>query len=296
MLCAQFASGDVTDMNATVRTAAREALEKFKDKGLTELQLAVTVMDLSDPSRPPAGSFRGDVPIYPASVVKLFYLAAAHRWMEDGKLPDSDELRGEMRKMIVDSSNQSTGYVIDAITGTTSGDELPEDELKVWAGKRNAINKYFASLGYEKINVNQKTWEQSPYGRDKQFLGGAKFTNRNALTTDATARLMSEIVTGKCVSTERSRQMMELLQRDMSDAKKKDGQATDFTGRALTPQDKLWSKAGWTSTTRHDVAYVETTDGLKFVIAIFTVDHANQREIIPTIVRSVMSQMRKAKE
>ena len=64
-------------------------------------QLAITLVDLRAPKQTKHGSFRGDVKIYPASVVKMFYLAAAHRWMEDGKLQDTAELRRAMRDMIV---------------------------------------------------------------------------------------------------------------------------------------------------------------------------------------------------
>src|SRR5262245_60118055 len=88
-------------MEQIAKSAADEALEEFKDKNLQPTQLAVSVIDLHDADAPKLGSFRGSERIYPASVVKLFYLAAAHRWLEDGKLQNSEELRGELRKMIV---------------------------------------------------------------------------------------------------------------------------------------------------------------------------------------------------
>jgi hypothetical protein len=69
-----------------------------------------------------------------------------------------------------------------------------------------------------------------------------------------------------------------------------DEQGTGFTGMALKGREgfRLWSKAGWTSTTRHDVAYIESPDGVKFVLATFTTDHSNEREIIPTVARVVI--------
>src|SRR4051812_24374017 len=66
-----------------VDDAVRVALERFKDKGLTEKNLAVTVVDVTNVGALEHASFRGTEPIYPASVVKLFYLVAAHRGMED---------------------------------------------------------------------------------------------------------------------------------------------------------------------------------------------------------------------
>src|SRR5690348_2550863 len=68
-----------------VNEAARTALSKFADKKLTEAQLSITLIDLHDPKHPASASFRGNERVYPASVVKLFYLVAVHRWLEDKK-------------------------------------------------------------------------------------------------------------------------------------------------------------------------------------------------------------------
>jgi beta-lactamase class A len=270
--------------------AAKKALEQFKDKGLKEENLSITLIDLRDPQHPVRASFRGNERIYPASVVKLFYLVAAHRWLEDKKIEETVELRRALRDMIVDSSNEATQYIVDVLTQTTGGYELPAKEMEEWQYKRNAVNRYFASLGYTNINVNQKTFCEDAYGRE-HVSRGPNGENRNKLTTDATARLLSEIVTRKAVTPERSALMMELLKREYTGTSKdNDDQGHGFTGIALQGIDgaKLWSKAGWTSTTRHDAAYVELTNGAKFVLVTFTTDHANEREIIPTVARVVM--------
>jgi hypothetical protein len=280
-------------LQEVVNEAARTALERFRDKKLEEKQLAITLIDLRDPQHPAQASFRGNEGIYPASVVKLFYLVMAHHLMEDGKLKETDELRRAMKDMIVDSSNDATGYVLDMITETTSGPELKGGELKKWAEKRNAVNRYFLSLGYTGINTNQKTYCEGPYGREQLFRG-AKGENRNKLTTEATARLLSEIVTGRAVTAARSKLMMDLLKRDYSGTSTDpDDQAHGFTAIALEPGARLWSKAGWTSTTRHDAAYIELPNGARFVLVTFTTDHANEREIIPAVARVVISKLGK---
>jgi beta-lactamase class A len=197
--------------------------------------------------------------------------------------------------MIVDSSNEATQYVVDVLTQTTSGYELPAKEMEEWQYKRNAVNRYFSSMGYTNINVNQKTFCEDAYGRES-VSRGPKGENRNKLTTDATARLMMEIVTGKVPTPARTALMMDLLKRDYKkETTDTDDQGTGFTGIALKGRDgfRLWSKAGWTSTTRHDVAYIETPDGTKFVLATFTTGHSNEREIIPTVARIVIEGLKK---
>ena len=276
-----------------VDDAVRVALERFKDKGLAEKNLAVTVIDVTNPQAFERASFRGAEPIYPASVVKLFYLVAAHRWMEDGRLKETEEFDRGLKDMIVESSNDATHYVLDSLTGVSNGAELSEKDLKKWAEKRNAVNRYFASLKYTVgaggINVNQKPWCEGPYGRERQFLG-PKFENRNKLTTDATARLLSEIATGRAVTPARSARMLELLKRDFSGkSEDPDDQAHGFTGIALEPGTRLWSKAGWTSTARHDAALLELPNGRRLVIVTFTTDVAKERDIIPTIAREVIN-------
>ena len=86
---------------------------------------------------------------------------------------------------------------------------------------------------------------------------------------------------------------MKLLERDpFSAAGSANSQARGYTGGALAPGDRVWSKAGWTSETRHDAAYVELADGSKLVLVIFTTGHANEREIIPTLARAIIQNLR----
>ena len=290
---AAVGSSRADSLQALVNEAAHSALDKFADQKLTENQLSITLIDLRDAQHPLTASFRGNERIYPASVVKLFYLVAVHQWLEDKKIQQTDELKRAVRDMIVDSSNEATQYVVDVLTQTTGGFELPAKEMEEWQYKRNVVNRYYASLGFTNINVNQKTFCEDAYGREK-VSRGPNGENRNKLTTEATARLLTEIVTGRAVNQARSQQMMELLKRDFAGTSKdNDDQGHGFTGIALQGRDgaRLWSKAGWTSTTRHDAAYIELPNGAKFVLVTFTVDHANDREIIPTVAQVVLAGM-----
>src|SRR5258705_5253884 len=290
-------SAPATTLQQVVNQAAKTALDRFADKKLEEDQLSITLIDLRDPQHPAQASFRGNERVYPASVVKLFYLAAVHRWLEDKKIEETPELKRAVRDMIVDSSNEATQYIVDVLTHTTGGYELPPKEMEEWQFKRNAVNRYYTSLGYGNINVNQKTFCEDAYGREHESRG-PNGENRNKLTTDATARLLAEIVTGKAGNPQRTAQMMELLKRDYAGkSTDADDQGHGFTGIALQGREgvHLWSKAGWTSTTRHDAAYLEMPDGARFVLVTFTTDHANEREINPTVPRVVIEGIKDVK-
>ncbi len=220
-------------------------------------------------------SYRGVEPIYPASVVKLFYLVACHEWLEKGMIPPSVELTRAMQDMIVDSSNDATAYVVDVLTGTTGGPTLPPAPFETWKTQRNIVNRYFQALNWielEIVNINQKTWGDGPYGREDAFVGSNR-ENRNMLTTDATAKLLHSIVGGVAVSPGRSQAMMELMYRSLDQElleSDPENQVVGFIGGGIPGEAQVWSKAGWTSTVRHDAAYVELSGKHPYVLTVFT--------------------------
>lgn len=285
------------DLQNLLDSVVSETITEFADKNLKAENIAVTLIDLRDASNAKMASFRGQEKIYPASVVKMFYMVALERWLADGKVKSTPELERGLRDMIVDSSNEATQYIVDILTGVSSGGELPAKEFRRWAYKRNVVNRFFTAMGYENINVNQKTHCEDAYGIEQQFRN-YRGENRNMLTTDATARLLAEIVLGKTNSPERTQKMMNLMKRDpFAPTDDIEDQAHGFTGIALINKNlrgaKLWSKAGWTSKTRHDAAYIETPEGLKFVLVVFTENFAKERKIIPMIAEKILERLAK---
>ena len=280
------------ELQRILSESINEVLGAIPDGAFKADDLSATLIDLRDPADLRWANVTGEKRIYPASVVKMFYMAALHRQLKDGKIKMTPELERGLKDMIVDSSNEATQYILDVLTGTSSGAELPQPEFDKWQYKRNRVNRYFASMGYTNLNVNQKTFCEDAYGIEQQTRL-YKSQNRNMLTTNATARLLAEIALWTFVTPERSKLMMDLMKRDpFAETKDQEDQARGFTGKALLDKKmigaKLWSKAGWTSSTRHDAAYVETPDGLKFVLVIFTENHATEREPIPAIAGKVI--------
>lgn len=243
--------------------------------------------------------YRGVERIYPASIVKLFYLVAVHEWLEKGMIQSSVELERAMRDAIVDSSNDATGLLVDILTGTTSGPELPSGPFETWKAQRNLINRYFQSLQWselETINVNQKTWGDGAYGRERAFLG-AMMENRNMLTPNATARLLHSIIGGVTVSSARSQGMMALMKRSLDPADlaaDPENQVTGFLGAGLPQTAQIWSKAGWMSTVRHDAAYIEMDDRQPYVLVVFTEGKAQSQneKLLPFISQQFAEAMK----
>ena len=276
-------------LSAKVRQSVEGAVEKFKDKGAKLELLAATFVELSRNAKEQRfGQFRGSEGYYPASVVKLFWLAFSERQLEDKKIKLTPEFQRSLEDMIRESSNDATHNVVDVCTGTTGGPELTGNALKTWENKRNVANRWFAGMGYEGINVNQKTWCEGPYGRERIFYG-EKYTNRNKLTALATARLMTDIALDRSVTPARCAEMKNLLKREIpSESDKADAQSTGYTGKILPKGSQLWSKAGWTDTARHDVAYVKLPNGKEFVVSVYTFQLANVGDIIPTIAETLL--------
>ena len=261
--------------------------------------LSVTWVRYDEPS-PQAGQGRGAAWNeqrfhYPASVVKLVFAVAVEQWLQRDLLPDSDELQRAMRDMIGDSSNDATGFIVDLLTGTTSGPQLDELGWPSWQRQRRLVNDWLASLEWPEldgVNCCQKTWSDGPYGRDKLFYG-ADNGNRNALSTAATARMLEAVMTGAIVSPPACRRLRERLDRSLDPDQRRadpENQVDGFLGEGLADGFRLWSKAGWMSQARHDAAWYQAPDQEPVLLVVFGSgpDRAKDETLLPDLARALM--------
>jgi len=246
------------------------------------------------------------VPFYPASVAKLFWLVALEAWLEAGRLQESDMLDRARRDMIGWSSNEATNYLIDLITGTTSGPELDDLPFSAWTQRRYLAQRYFKSYQWPELidlNLCQKFFDDCRYGREYEFAG-ADGWNLNRLTTDAAARLLIAIVGGVAVTPVRAGRMAELCRRSLDPADRAadpGNQVDGFLGAGLPDGSKLWSKCGLTLWThheasawrRHDAAHVELPGGAAFTLVVFTQGRAQAEnvELLPAIARAAAARV-----
>jgi len=271
---------------------ASEAKAEFKDLKDEQFAIAVGKIDRAA-GKVQWGQLRADQEFYPASTVKLFYISYAATQLEKKKLKMTDEFQRAVTDMIVESSNDATALVLDTITGTTGGPELAPSEFQKWQEKRNAVNKWLTAQGFTGINLNQKTWNEGPYGRERQSLG-PKYENRNSLTPHAALAMMSLIALDKVANPEWSAWIKKPLNRVIpANGQTDDFQAKAFTGGILPKGSELWSKAGYTDTVRHDIAWFKLPNGHEYVFAVFTKAQSNEPKLIPFISEHLIQELEK---
>lgn len=103
---------------------------------------------------------------------------------------------------------------------------------------------------------------------------------------------------GRLVSPTRSRELLALLQRDLTraaPADDPDSEAHRFTAAGLPAGTRLCSKAGCTSTARHAATAVELPDGRRYVLVAFTTGSAERRALLPDLARAVLAAARDAR-
>ncbi len=288
------------------------ALEAEGRPGLNE-QLSITwlhygtsLIDSASPrsdlasfwaEQPRGTCWQGGRPRYPASVVKLLYLVAAEAWLQRQLLDDTAELRRALADMIRDSSNDATGLVLDLLTGTTSGPDLPSEAFERWALQRQLVNQWCEQLAWPEwsgCNACQKTWGDGPYGRERAFYG-ADLENRNRLSSDFCARLLHGVIASALVSPPACGRMRDLLARSIDPAERAtdpENQVDGFLGAALPAGARLWSKAGWMSQARHDAAYFEAEGQPATLLVVFSEGRAlaADEQFLPELCARLMAE------
>ena len=147
-------------------------IQEAKEKNLPTQQLSITLIDVNTGT---IAGYQQQNLRYPASVVKLFWMVALYNQIYAGLLQQDQGLFGDLEKMIKESDNDAGSRIINTITKTTSGSNLPQQEYQAWLKKRTLVNRFFRSANYEGIDISHKTFPvrsegmSSPQGRDLQI-------------------------------------------------------------------------------------------------------------------------------
>jgi beta-lactamase class A len=274
-----------TPLDELLSAAAQRALEECDSPKPQGGILWASLIDLGDPRLPKLASYRGNEKVYPASVIKAFYMVAALYQVQQGMLRLDRALRRDLELMIAISDNQATNRIVDRLTNTTSGDSLDGSAFEEFAYKRGWMNRYFRSIGFDSVNACQKTWDGDPYGRDLQLLGqptGLNYLNSNKLTTDETALPLYLIDQRKVVSRRACAAMLKLMRREPDPDEQ-------FLAGVLPKGARLWSKQGLVDSKRHDAGIVQLPNGARFILVVFTDKSAGDCDLLRRFARKVVS-------
>jgi hypothetical protein len=284
--------------NRSLDRAIDKITNHCKVNHLSTDSLSISLVNLKTGER---SGHQNKIERYPASVVKMFWLFKAYN---DPMI--YPKLRPAMDKMILKSDNNGASEVLDRITETKSSKtELLQPEFEDKQRKRKSLNEFYQKKGYSpSLNISQKTFPitdeniMEPQGFDKQLRGkDTQQPIRNKITTDDATLLMSEIIKNP------NQEMRKLLTRNIDPNfwRKQPPNPIEFNpvesffGAGLEGLDsKVISKAGWTSGSRQEVAYIKSKDGkTEYILTVFgdSADYAKNKKIFPEISRLVYKEM-----
>ena len=270
-----------------------------KTNKLSTESLSISLVNIKTNERT---GYQNDLGRYPASVVKIFWLFNLY----DARTIDPT-LHSSIDKMIRKSDNNGASQILDYITRTKSSkSELSQAEFQAETQKRKSINTFYQNRGYSPtINISQKTFPitneniMEPAGFDKQLRGkNIQKPTRNKITTDDATLLIYEIVGHS------QQEMRKLLTRNIDPSfwRKQPPNPIEFNpvesffGEGLEGlgSENIISKAGWTSASRQEVAYIKSKDGnTEYILTVFgdSADYAKSKKIFPEIAKMVYQEM-----
>ena len=233
------------------------------------------------------------IQIYPASIVKLVYAFAVYAWIEKGILDFDKEINQASFDMLFHSSNDATSFIVDILTGTTSGPSLDENNWEKWKFQRNLINEWITKLNWEELygmNCCQKTWENGPFGREKDFYG-INNENMNLMSTDGTAKILQTIMQDLDYKKDNIN-IKSFISRKLNKESFQDdpnNQIEGFLGEGLPIKLPFWSKAGLMSKVRHDAAWWCNNNDTSTLLIVFcnSAKFSNNKYFLPEISQAI---------
>ncbi|GAM62087.1 hypothetical protein JCM19232_5051 [Vibrio ishigakensis] len=262
------------------------------EREIAEGNIAIYLASAKTPDKPIL-SINAESLFYPASVCKLFYMACFYDKVQRKELIADEEDWRAVKNMVAFSSNDATGYMVNRLCDTSSGANLSEAMLSSWIEKRKHIQRWLEqthlSIPSEQYALYHSTVDESPYGRDKQareVLGG------NLVSAYACSQMMAKIFDQNCYQAEMREQMKQLLSKHANENRQAaDGldQVNDFICGSLPVGAKCWSKAGWTSSVKHETAFISLDVG-DFIISFFSQGEelAQKPQIMPDLTRRAL--------
>jgi len=181
--------------NATLQGKLDVIVRKLNlEKAVRNHELAVSLVDVSNLSRPQAAEVNGDEMMYAASLPKIGILLAAFVEIQNGQLKLDDQLRQTLIRMIRYSSNADATRVLNLV------------------GKRR-VNQILQSAPYRLYDphYNGGLWVGKEYGKNPAFQRDPLHHISHGATAMQVARFYYLLETGQLVNPRLTREMKEIL-------------------------------------------------------------------------------------
>ena len=188
-----YESGDAELQRALERSLNANAqwMSLIKKK-----KMAVGVVDLSDIEEPRFARVNGSVMMYAASLPKIAILLAAYASFEDGSLEETEEIHADLVEMIRTSNNAAATRVIDLVGFDKIEEVLTDPRYDLYDPDRGG-----------------GLWVGKRYAKTGKRVGDPIANISHGATATQVCRFYYMLATGRIISPERSRQMLE----DLSD-------------------------------------------------------------------------------
>ena len=223
------------------------------DEAVARNTLGLSLVDITDLSRPRLASVNGDQMMYAASLPKIAILLGAFARIEAGEIQYDDETRDTLERMIRQSSNQAATDMLHQVGMGYLAKLLQSERYRLYDSAHNG-----------------GLWVGKEYGKGAAWKRDPLHRLSHGATALQVARFYYLLETGRLVSADASREMKEILGHPAIHHKFVKGL------EATRPEAKIYRKSGSWRQWHSDSAIVEH-DGRRYIAVALTEDaHGGQ--------------------
>ncbi|RXP56180.1 hypothetical protein EC396_07875 [Lutibacter sp. HS1-25] len=227
-------------------------------------KMAVGVIDLSDQNNIEYARVNGNNMMYAASLPKIAILLAAMDALEKGEIIETPELTNDMKIMISKSNNAAATRMIDKLGFDKIESVLTDERYQLYDEEHGGglwVGKRYASTGA----TNREPLKNLSH----------------AATVNQVCRFYYLLANGKLVSTNRSKQMLDIMEDPALHHKFVN------TLDQIAPEARLFRKSGSWRNFHSDSILVWGKDPKRRYILVALVEDASGEKIIRNLVKPV---------
>ena len=235
--------------DAALQVRLEAALTRLDlDEAVARNALSLSLVDITDLSRPRVASVNGDEMMYAASLPKIAILLGAFARIEAGELEYDEDTRETLERMIRRSSNQAATDMLHRVGMPYLAKLLQSERYRLYDPAHNG-----------------GLWVGKEYGKGAAWKRDPLHRLSHGATALQVARFYYLLETGRLVSAEASREMKDILGDPAIHHKFVKGL------EASRPDAKIYRKSGSWRNWHADSAIVEH-DGRRYIAVALTED------------------------